>query len=234
MERITDADNTDVDEYIILNEDKAAQAIFLVYVSQVSSAKHYKAMQNRKGNFCELLDDASDKTEAIIKAMDSSIDQSKIVTHSNSKTSNDGSLVITEIAPHVNKVMDKSCLPSDLREDTTTLGCTETSYSKGAAYPKTHMTIDNVHYCDLRLHALRCRVENGARPKGFTASHMCQNSKCINSKHLRWETLRDNLKRKGCYGYVMLEKGDKFKFVKSTKCTHKERCNNFFRVNVED
>ena len=170
--------------------------------------------------------------------MNNKIDPARLLTCSNTS---DGSLVL-DIASIVNRKLDMSLLPRNLSPFAQSLGCTETTFA-GDAYPKTTMTIDNVIYRDVRLHQLKCRIENGPRPqsKGSkkvssmpTASHICQNAKCINSKHLRWESLRYNQGRCGCFGYVMLKKGNLFKFVESKKCKHKERCNNFFRVTLKD
>ena len=191
-------------------------------------------------SFADLLGDSSEKADAIIKAMNNKIDPARLVTCSNLS---DGSTPVLDISSIVDQILDMSRLPPNLSPFSQTLGCTETTFA-GTAYPRTDITIDNVPY-HVKLHQLKCRLENGARPKSIgekkgirghmaTASHICQNAKCINGKHLRWESLRDNMGRCGCFGYVMLKKGNLFKFVESEKCRHKVRCNNFIRVTLKD
>jgi len=224
---------------MILPFDQACEAIHHALGTILTKSKgkvNGKQHQITKGDFAALIEDDSSEANTTRDALFKNISQKMLVLPS--KTSSTGSLAITEITPNVE--MDVSCLPSDLGEDAQSLGCIETSYKKNV-YPQASLTMDGTSFSGF-LHQLACCVECGPRSQPIskekwaeiTASHICQNAKCINPKHLRWETMRDNWNRQGCYGYVMLKKGSKFKFVQTTRCTHKVRCMNFFQVNIED
>lgn len=45
-------------------------------------------------------------------------------------------------------------------------------------------------------HIMACERAHGPRPEGMTASHTCGQNMCINRRHLLWETLQDNLRRR--------------------------------------
>ena len=236
VKKITDADNAD-ESFMILQGDQAVKAISFA-LSNIQS--YAKRAPRRSGDIVALLEDTSDEAKKTIEAMSNVFMSKSTKIVPCSKVSKDGSSAVLDIATVSNRVLDASLLPSDLSEDSQTIGCTETSYAK-KEYPRTSICLDDVKY-RVAIHILHCCLERGARPqpkgKGalerITASHLCQNSRCINPKHLDWQTLRDNQDRCGCYGYVMLQKGNKFKFVPTLKCTHKERCMNFFRVIIKD
>lgn len=44
-------------------------------------------------------------------------------------------------------------------------------------------------------YALACEQQNGSRPPGMDASHLCQNKLCYEPTHMVWETRRDNMLR---------------------------------------
>jgi hypothetical protein len=223
--------------FMILPFDQAFEAIHRTLGTILSKSKgkvNRQQQQITKGDFAALIEDDSSEANTTRDALFKNISQN--VLHPTPKTTSTGS--ITTITP--NAEMDVSCLPSDLTEDAQSLGCIETSWLH--PYPRGTLTMDGTLWYNVPLHQLACCVECGPRSQPISkekwdeisASHICQNAKCVNPKHLRWETMRDNWNRRGCYGYVMLKKGSKFKFVQTTRCTHKVRCMNFFQVNIED
>ena len=172
--RATDSDDTD--SVIIVEGDDAAQAIFAALSSATYNGNRISSNPNEKryASFSDLLEDSSEKADATIKAMNNKIDPARLLTCSNSS---DGSLAVLDIASIVNKKLDMSSLPSNLSPFSQTLGCTETTFA-GTAYPNTQMSIDNLPY-HVKLHQLKCRLENGARPKsigekkGVTSVQIC-------------------------------------------------------------
>eukprot|EP00984_Skeletonema_dohrnii_P003892 scaffold1339_cov129-Skeletonema_dohrnii-CCMP3373.AAC.3 len=212
--------------FMILPFDQACDAILRALGNSYSLGKSKRKVEGQnqltKGDVAALIEDDSSEANTTRDALYKNISQKMLLPPS--KTSSTGSLAITAITPNVE--MDVSCLPSDLGEDVQSLGCIETSYQTNF-YPRVKMTMDGTLWKHVPLHQLACCVECGPRSQPIskekwaeiTASHICQNARCINPKHLRWETMRDNWNRQGCYGYVMLKKGSKFKFVQTTRCT---------------
>jgi hypothetical protein len=53
----------------------------------------------------------------------------------------------------------------------------------------------------VRAHVLACRLAHGERPEGKTdAAHSCGNNMCINPRHLRWATRKENEADKVAHG----------------------------------
>ena len=100
--------------------------------------------------------------------------------------------------------------------------CHEISDSTQTSYPKTSRSGRTIE-----LHIAACTAGNGVAitdPSNvatmLTASHICQNSRCINKEHLRWETMLYNLSRIGCYGYA--NHGSHIE--ESDDCQHNPKC----------
>lgn len=43
-----------------------------------------------------------------------------------------------------------------------------------------------------RLHVITCEMQNGPRPEGHEASHLCHNKRCWEPTHMIWETSSEN------------------------------------------
>ncbi len=108
--------------------------------------------------------------------------------------------------------------------------CHEISDTTQGKYPiEKRMTNDGRK--SVLLHVAACTAQNGVAVNGgsssysnfatmMSASHICQNDRCIRPSHLCWETLRDNISRRGCYGYA--KSGENI--GESKLCKHNPRC----------
>lgn len=130
---------------------------------------------------------------------------------------------------------------SRLSDDGYIMECVETTYSLNTnGYPVKNVGFEHegIHYCaNICLHNIACCATHGARPPPessdtrldiYTSSHECGNSRCI--KHTRWETLRYNMDRMYCTGYILWTKNGKYFLAKCEECTHEPRCRTFFRA----
>ena len=126
---------------------------------------------------------------------------------------------------------DMGCHEVDYKPKDESIG----GYTTKAYKTESHGTIDGI-----KLHQAACISEHGPKPPPkssayedqYTASHICQNSYCVNPKHLCWETFKDNLSRKGCFGYCRFVKSGQSKLVELNECTHNCRCKNFITVKL--
>mmetsp|Transcript_4765 Transcript_4765/g.10020 ORF Transcript_4765/g.10020 Transcript_4765/m.10020 type:complete len:410 (-) Transcript_4765:123-1352(-) len=101
-------------------------------------------------------------------------------------------------------------------------GCHEIIDSKQTAYFRTSKKEINI-----LLHIAACTALNGVVitdctdfKQMRTASHICQNARCVNPKHLCWETMSYNLSRRFCYGYAKCDN----KVGPNVSCVHDPRC----------
>lgn len=110
------------------------------------------------------------------------------------------------------------------------------SLEDNAAHWGCHEIIDTVQTAYIRagkwgeyfsLHIAACTAHNGVvitDSTNFkeirTASHICQNAKCINPEHLRWETMDYNNSRRFCYGYAKYGN----KVGPNASCVHNPPC----------
>eukprot|EP00984_Skeletonema_dohrnii_P003891 scaffold1339_cov129-Skeletonema_dohrnii-CCMP3373.AAC.2 len=110
------------------------------------------------------------------------------------------------------------------------------SLEDNAAHWGCHEVIDSkqtAYFCTTKkeirilLHIAACTAHNGVVitddtdfKEMRTASHICQNAKCINPEHLCWETMSYNISRKFCYGYAKCGN----EFGPNVSCKHNPRC----------
>lgn len=52
----------------------------------------------------------------------------------------------------------------------------------------------------IQPHVVACVASCGPRPEGMEASHLCGNGRCINPRHLLWETHPENCRRRRYHG----------------------------------
>ena len=127
--------------------------------------------------------------------------------------------------------------------DAQDMGCIETSYeyiNSRSGYRHKSYNTDQGSAPGIYLHIAACVSKHGPKPApksksagdAYTASHVCQNDRCINREHICWETLGDNLSRRQCVGYCRFVKGDESVLVKINECNHKPRCMNFVTVEL--
>ena len=89
------------------------------------------------------------------------------------------------------------------------MGCHEIAHSstnKSIRRPRNSRENKRVYYYQAACaiaHGNREIVVSRSAMDQLTASHICGNDHCINPDHIDWETFRENLKRRGCYGYVL-------------------------------
>lgn len=57
-----------------------------------------------------------------------------------------------------------------------------------------------IHGTDHKQHVLVCERTHGPRPAGYDASHLCGVSRCINPRHIVWESHKDNMARQDDQG----------------------------------
>ena len=107
------------------------------------------------------------------------------------------------------------------------MGCHEVANSithESMKYPQTTRDDKCILY-----HQAACALTSGDREINpslnimdqLTASHICQNDHCINPEHIYWETLRNNVKRIGCFGFIYAESnGQKFECDSCSKKEH--------------
>lgn len=50
-----------------------------------------------------------------------------------------------------------------------------------------------VNLATVPCHVIACEYGNGPRPPGMVAAHNCNVSLCVNPKHLRWATQKENI-----------------------------------------
>ena len=125
------------------------------------------------------------------------------------------------------------------------MGCHEVDYTPsgqtGGYTSKGYMTESHGCVSGIKLHVAATVSAHGPKPSPkssapgdeYTASHICQNSYCVNPDHLCWETLNDNWSRNGCVGYCpFVKSGGKSVLVEVDQCKHACRCKNFVTVQL--
>lgn len=117
------------------------------------------------------------------------------------------------------------------------MGCHEVAHpdtEESMRYPNTKRADRTVYY-----HQAACVITHGNKEivvsqsamDQFTASHICGNDHCVNPEHIDWETLRENQKRIGCYGYVRDSDGNKYECEDCMKKHGGRRCLTSAHVN---
>lgn len=123
------------------------------------------------------------------------------------------------------------------------MGCIEhgyevcQGYSQGIAFdngdgikrgPKLHQAAATI-YSGPRSEAARKR---SLPVLDIDASHICGNPFCVNRKgHVKWESHKENIKRKSCIGYIRVKVGNN-KYIKheTEECTCDDRCLTYVTV----
>ena len=61
------------------------------------------------------------------------------------------------------------------------------------------------------LHVYACTLKHGPKPEAkMHASHLCGNMSCGNPDHVKWETVKDNMKRKNDHGTLQEKENNSF------------------------
>jgi hypothetical protein len=67
--------------------------------------------------------------------------------------------------------------------------CIEPPWRSNGRSPYTIMTVDGRR---IGSHVFVCTEVHGTAPAGHQVAHSCGNARCVNQRHLRWATSKDN------------------------------------------